>query len=96
MAGIALALDLLRKSPTSYNTIHSSSTFTAATAASVAAVTTPYAYKSLFGIPIVECDVGATTTTILATDEDEFLEKTQGVNPFKMSLKRICREYCYH
>ncbi|PON94042.1 isopentenyl-diphosphate delta-isomerase [Trema orientale] len=65
MAGIAIALDLLRKNPSSY-TAHSSGFLSAAAAASAAAASvaagTPYAYKALFGnfrIPVVECDAGA-------------------------------------
>ena len=52
MAGIAIALDLLRKN-TSFYTVHSSGFLSATAAASAAAASvaagTPYAYKALFG-----------------------------------------------
>lgn len=52
MAGIAIALDLLRKNPSLY-TAHSSGFLSATAVASAAAASvaagTPFAYKALFG-----------------------------------------------
>lgn len=73
MAGIAIALDLLRnRSWSNYQTLHSTGLFSATLAASTAAASvaagTPFASRALFGIPgrsIAYCDAGAALT-----DED--------------------------
>ncbi|XP_015901463.1 uncharacterized protein LOC107434505 [Ziziphus jujuba] len=67
MAGIAIVLDLLKKSPTFYasQSLHSSGFFSASAAASAAASVAmgyPFAYRALFGnfgVPVAHCDAGA-------------------------------------
>ncbi|XP_057965789.1 uncharacterized protein LOC131156263 [Malania oleifera] len=68
MAGIAIVLDLLRKNPSfgSQKTVHSNGFFSAAVAASAAAVSvaagTPFASRPFFGnggISVAHCDAGA-------------------------------------
>ncbi|KAK9269294.1 hypothetical protein L1049_001065 [Liquidambar formosana] len=69
MAGVAIVLDLLRKTPSFYSTqsIHSYGLFSATAAASAAAASvaagTPFASRVLFGnggISVAHCDAGAT------------------------------------
>lgn len=71
MAGIALVLDLIRKSPGTFNghTLHSAGLFSATLAASTAAASvaagTPFASRALFGIgarSIAHCDAGPPLT----------------------------------
>lgn len=99
MAGIAIALDLLRKnrSWSSNQTLHSTGLFSATLAASTAAASiaagTPFASRALFGIPgrsIAYCDAGAALT-----DEDYLsgIKKASG-NIFEHdSLQYPTKEY---
>ncbi|XP_062080856.1 uncharacterized protein LOC133785649 [Humulus lupulus] len=93
MAGIAIALDLLRKNPSLY-TAHSSGFISAAAAASAAAASvaagTPYAYKALFGnfrIPIVQCDAGAAWSDDYVTSFKTASEKFFQNDALKYSTK---------
>ncbi|XP_060969223.1 uncharacterized protein LOC115714205 isoform X1 [Cannabis sativa] len=98
MAGIAIALDLLRKN-TSLYTAHSSGFIPATAAPSAAAASvaagTPYAYKTLFGyfrIPIVQCDAGAEFSNNYATSF-----KTASENLFQNdALRYSTKEYRIH
>ncbi|KAF3453325.1 hypothetical protein FNV43_RR03765 [Rhamnella rubrinervis] len=98
MVGIAIILDLLRKSPNFYTpqTLHSSGFFSASAAASAAtaslAAGMPFAYRALFGnfgVPVAYCDAG----TAWSEDYVSNLRSASGKIFQGDSLKYSTKEY---